>query len=134
MVKDVEEWELSKDADIKHEVYVIIFSSAKVKCIIDYVKPCINENNPDHAIIHVGTNELDSERQADMIMKSIVDAAKGIKTNTRTGSISGMVPRNDSFSNKALDFHYELAKMYREAKLDFTTHKKINLRADLNNS
>ena len=25
MVKDVEEWELSKDADIKHKVYVIIF-------------------------------------------------------------------------------------------------------------
>ena len=28
----------------------------------DYVKPCIRENNPDHVIIHVGTNELDSKR------------------------------------------------------------------------
>ena len=46
----------------------------------DYVKPCIRENNPDHVIIHVGTNELDSERQADMIAKPIIRVAKGIRT------------------------------------------------------
>ena len=59
---------------------------------MDYVKPCIRENYPDHVIIHVGTNELDSERQADMIAKSIIDVAKGIRTNIATVSISGIVP------------------------------------------
>ena len=42
----------------------------------DYIKPCIRENNPDHAIIHVGTDEVDFDRQPEMIAKSIIDAAK----------------------------------------------------------
>ena len=97
----------------------------------DYVKPCIRENNPDHVIIHVGTNKLDSERQADMIAKSIIHVAKGIGTNTCTVSISGIVPWNDNFNNKALDVNNELPKMFREANLDFITHKNINPRAVL---
>ena len=44
----------------------------------DYVKPCIRENNPDHVKIHVGTNGLDSERETEMITKSIKDVAKSI--------------------------------------------------------
>ena len=77
----------------------------------NYVKSCIRVNNPDHVIIRVGTNELDAERQADMIAKSIIDVAKGIITNTRTICISGIVPRNDNFNNKALDVNDELSKM-----------------------
>ena len=100
----------------------------------DYVKHSIRENNPDHVIIHVDTNELDSERQADVIAKSFIDVAKGIRTNTCTASISGVVRRNDNFNNKALDVNDELAKMCREAKLDFITHKNVNPRADLNKS
>ena len=64
MVKHVEGSKLSKTVDRKHKVYVRRFSSAKVKYVKYYVKLCIRENNPDHVIIHVGTNELDSERQA----------------------------------------------------------------------
>ena len=64
MVKHVEGWKLSKTVDRKHKVCVKRFSSAKVKYVKDYAKLCIRENNPDHVIIHVGTNELDSERQA----------------------------------------------------------------------
>ena len=87
----------------------------------DYEKLCIRENNPDHLIIHAGTVKLDSERQADMIAKSILDVEKGITTETRKVSISGTVPRNDNFNNKVLDVNDELAKMCREAKLDFMT-------------
>ena len=57
IVKHVEGWKLSKNVDRKHKVYVRSFSSAKVKPMKYYVKPCIRENNPDHGIIHVGTNE-----------------------------------------------------------------------------
>ena len=66
MVKHVEGWKLSKNVDGTHRVYVRSFSSAKVKCMNDYVKPYIRENNPDHVIIHIGTNELDSERQGEI--------------------------------------------------------------------
>lgn len=68
MVKHVEEWNLSKNVDRKNKVYV--------RSMKDYIKPCIREHNPDNVIINVGTNELDSERQSEMIAKSIIDAAK----------------------------------------------------------
>ena len=69
-----------------------------------------------------------------MIAKSTIDEAKSIRTNTRTVSISVIVPRNNNFNNKALDVNDELSKMYREAKLDFITHKNINPKVDLNKS
>ena len=59
-------------------------------------------------IIFVGTIELDSERQADMIAKSITD----------------VVLRNDNFYTKALGVNDKLLKMCREAKLDFITYKQ----------
>ena len=62
MVKHVDGWKLSKKVERKHKVYVRSFPSAKVKRMNDYVKPCIRENNPDHVIIHLGTNELNSKR------------------------------------------------------------------------
>ena len=86
-------------------------------------------------IIQVGTNELDSERQAEMLAKSTIDVAKSIRTNnTRTIIISGIVPRNDNFNNNALDINVKLSKMCREAELDFIMHKNITPRADLNKS
>ena len=41
MVKHVEEWKLKNSVDKHHNVWVRSFSGAKVKCLKDYVKPCI---------------------------------------------------------------------------------------------
>ena len=49
----------------KHKVYVCSFSSAKVKAMKDYSKPCIKEDKPDHLILHVGTNDLASQNNAE---------------------------------------------------------------------
>ena len=97
-------------------------------------KTSIRENNPDHVIIHVGTNELDLERQADMMEKCIIDGAKGIRTNTRTVSILEIVQRKDNFNNRMQDVNNELSKMCGEVKLDYITHKNINPSVDLNKS
>ena len=69
-----------------------------------------------------------------MIAKSFIDVAKSIRSNTRTVSISGIVPRNGNFNNKALDVNDELLNMRSESKLDFITHKNINPSVDLNKS
>ena len=68
-------------------------------------------NSQDHVIIHIGTNELDSERQTDVIAKSVIDVV----------NMSRIVPRNDNFNNKALDISDEVLRMCREVKLDFIT-------------
>ena len=68
------------------------------------------------------------------INSKIYRRSKRHKKNTRTVSVSGIVPRNDNFNNKASDVNDELVKMCREAQLDFIAHKNINPRAGLNTS
>ena len=77
----------------------------------EYVKPCIRENDPDHVIMHVGTNEMNSKLPPERIAKSVIDVAKKVKTDTRSVSISGIIPRNDNFNNKVMEVNKELAKM-----------------------
>ena len=56
----------------KHKCLVKVrpFSSAKVRCMHDHVKPTIRDVNPDHIILHCGTNDLNSERTASQIARS----------------------------------------------------------------
>ena len=57
----------------RHSIYVRNFSGAKVKSMKDYTKPCTREENPDHIILHVGTNDLISGNSPKRVGKSIVD-------------------------------------------------------------
>ena len=79
LVKHVKEWNLAQQLNLSRTVYVRNFPSTKVKCMKDYVKPSIRENNLDHSIIHVGTSDLNSETSPERIVKSIVDVARNIK-------------------------------------------------------
>ena len=58
------------------------FSGAKTKRIKDYMKPSLREN-PDHFILNVGTNDLNTEGSPELIAKSIVDLATTLKGNSR---------------------------------------------------
>ena len=80
-MKHVEGWKLKKSTD-KNHVYVRSFSEAKVKCMKDYVKPCIHEKNPNYAIFHVGTNELTFALLSERIAKSIINVAKNTESNS----------------------------------------------------
>ena len=88
MIKHVQGWDLSEKMNHKHKVYVRSFSGSKVKCMKDYAKPCIREEDPDHVILHVGTNDLNSDYNAERIAKSIVDVAKNLTSNQRKVTIS----------------------------------------------
>ena len=134
MVKHVEGWKLKKSIDQNHNVYVRSFSGAKVKCMKDYVKPCIREKNPDYVIFHVGTNELNSELPPERIAKSIIDVAKNTQSDSRIVSISGIVPRNDNFNIKATEVNKELSKMCDKEKLLFLSRSTINPKIHLNKS
>ena len=62
MVKKVNGFYLTKDIKHKFLVRVRSFSSAKTRCMYDHAKPTIREVNPEHIILHVGTNDLNSEK------------------------------------------------------------------------
>ena len=92
----------------------------------DNAKPCIRENDPDHVILHVGTNEQNSELLPERIAKSIVDVAENIKSEKRSASISSVVPRNDDLNNKVSEVNKELSRMRKKEKLPFLEHSNIN--------
>ena len=64
----------------KKLIKVRSFNGAKVSCMYDHVKPTIPEFNPNHIILHVGTNELKSSKTASQISRSVIDLALSLKS------------------------------------------------------
>ena len=95
MVKHVQGWDITKKLENKHKVYIRQFAGSKVICMNDYIKLCICDNNPDHIMFHVGTNDIPTWKDPLAIAQSIVDLAKSVMTQDRTVTISGIIPRND---------------------------------------
>ena len=101
----------------------------------DYVKPCIRKNNPDHIILHVGTNDIPTSKDPLAIVQSIVDLAKNVMTQDGSVTISGIILRNDQWNNKVREVNYSLARMCENDNISFIDHcKSIDPRKNLNNS
>ena len=82
IVKHVNGWEIAKKLP-NCKVYAKSFSGAKVRCMKDYLKSSLRQN-PDHVVLHVGTNDLDSDKDPELIAKSIVDLASTVKKDEVT--------------------------------------------------
>ena len=72
MVKKVNGFYLT--INVKHEFLVKVrpFSSAKTRHRYDHAKPTIRELNPEHIILHVSNNYINTEKTASQISKSIM--------------------------------------------------------------
>ena len=70
------------------------FSGAKTTCMHDYVKPSVR-SSPDHFILHVGTNDLPSDKSLEEIARSIIDLATSVKNEKHDVSISNIIIRTD---------------------------------------
>ena len=60
----------------------------------DYVRPTLREN-PDHIIIHVGTNDLASNTSAEKVTESIIELASTLKSDSCSVAISSITVRNE---------------------------------------
>ena len=133
MVKNINGWSISENLKKKHNVYVRSFSGSNVRCMKDYAKPCIRVDDLDHIILQVGTNDLNSEKSAHLCSQSIVDLAKSLTSDKRKDTISGIIPRNDEWNNKAAEVNEYLRNMCKESEILFIDHgKRINPRKHLN--
>ena len=103
MIKHLKGCDIPAKLKQHHSIYVQPFTGAKVRSMKDYVKPCIREDNLDHIILHVETNELSSKNNAEKVGKSIVDPAKSPLSENQKVIISGIIPRNDEWNNKVLN-------------------------------
>ena len=61
----------------------------------DYKKPAIRDE-PDHFIVHVGANDLNSEVSSKSIAESIEDLVMSLKTESNDVSVSNIVLRTDN--------------------------------------
>ena len=124
MVKKVNGFYLTKNIRHKYLVKVRPFNSAKTRCMYDHAKPTIREMNPEHIILHVGTNDLNSEKSASHIANSIIELANSLKNDNNTIHISVIVPRNDNLNNKANEVNSRLINMCRQRELQIINHSE----------
>ena len=98
------------------------------------MKPCIRENNPDHLIFHVGTNDVPSNKKAKSNVESIVSLAKEVKASKIDVSISSIIPRNDNWNNKLMEVNSYLKDLSESNDIPFISNTTINPKEHLNNS
>ena len=89
MIRNLKGWEMSKKLK-NANVYVRHFAGTKVRCM----KPTLREKS-DHIVLHVGTNDLVSDRPPDLIAKSILDVASSIKNENHDVTVSNIITRAD---------------------------------------
>ena len=132
MIKHVNGYNMSKK--LKNcKVYVKRFSGSKVQCMKDHMKPSMREK-PGYTILHVGTNDLNSDRLSDLIAKSIVDLAITLKNNSQNVIISNIVIRNDNFNEKAMEVNGYLKQLCIEKNIFLIDHTKIVHSRNINRS
>ena len=109
---------------IKHKFLVKgrPFSSAKTRCIYDHAKPTLRELNPECSILHVCTNDLNTEKTASQISKSILHLANSLKNETNTIHFSLIVPRNDHLNNKVNEVNSRLINMCQQRNINIINH------------
>ena len=121
MVKKLNSFLLTRKLKHKFLVKVRPFSSAKVRCMHNHVKPTIRDVNPDHIILHCGTNHLNPERTASKIARSIIELAHSLKSKDNKKSVSLIVPKNDNLSNKTSEVNCGLVHMCAERNFPIST-------------
>ena len=71
-------WEMSNKVNSDCKIFVKHFAGATTNCMEDYMKPSLRKD-PNHIILHVGTNDLILDRTSQDIATSIVNLACSIK-------------------------------------------------------
>ena len=85
------------------------FPGAETSCMKDYVKPSLR-SAPNHFILHVGKNDLNSNQTSQVITKEIVYLATSLKNNQHDISISNIILKTDKSKLNAKQ--WKLIKFY----------------------
>ena len=125
MVSHIKGWDLSAKLGYRHNISVRNFPGATVGSMKDSAKRCTHEENPDHIILRFGANDLISDNSQEQVGKSIVDLAKNLFHDNRRVTVSGIIPRNDEWNNKAELVNNHLKEMCKSANIDFVDNSKI---------
>ena len=107
-----------KKVKSKCKVYAKTFPGATTQCMADYMKPSVRAK-PDHIILHVGTNDLNSNATPNEIASNIVNIATEMKTEKCDVSISAIIIRTDKqdLNEKGLKVNVIVKEMCMEKSI-----------------
>ena len=91
----------------------------------DYVKPPFR-STPNHFILYVGTNDLNSNQTSEVIAKEIVDLATSLNNNQHDVSVSKIILRTDNskLNVKRCEVNEILSELCRERNIYLIDHSK----------
>ena len=109
---------MAKKIQSNCKIYVKTFSGATVSCMEDYMKPSLR-NPPDHFILHVETNDLNSEKCAMEIAESIINLACRLKNEIHDVSVSTFILRLDDkkLNEKEMEVNLHLKELSKEKNI-----------------
>ena len=112
MTKFLNCWEMAKRIQSNCKIYMKKFSGATVSYMKDYMKPSLR-NPPDHFILHVGTNDLSSEKSSMEIAESIINLACRLKNEIHDVSVSTTILRTDDkkLNKKGVEVNLHLKEL-----------------------
>ena len=100
MVKKIDGYLLTSSINHRYIVKVRPFLSTKTIDMVDYIKPTQRDFNPDVYLLHVGTNDLSSNKSPEQISLDILNLANSLKLDNNTVIVSSIVPRDDENKKK----------------------------------
>ena len=132
MVKKIDGYLLTSSINHKYIVKVRPFLSAKTIDMVDYIKPTKSDSNPDVYLLHVGTNDLTSNKSPEQISLDILNLANSLKLDNNTVIVSSIVPRKDE--NKKNRWGQHLEELCNANNVGMISHRNINSKRHLNRS
>ena len=134
MVKKIDGYLLTSSINHRYIVKVRPFLSAKTIDMVDYIKPTQRDFNPDVYLLHVGTNDLSSNKSPEQISVDILNLANSLKLENNTVIVSSIVPNDDENKKKVDEVNIILEELCKANNVGIISHRNINPKRHLNRS
>lgn len=129
--KDTTGYEFSKKLKNCY-VNVKSVSGAKTLCMMDYANPSLRDN-PDHFVLHVGTNNLSSQ-DPENIANDVINVAHKLKNEKHDVTVSSLIVRSDKFKEKVKKVNALLEVLCANNNMHFLDHSNTISEKHLNKS
>ena len=132
MIKKVDRYLRANSIKHKYLVKVRPFLAAKAGDMFDYVKPIQRDFDPDAYILHIGTNDLTTDKKPDEICSEISRLVKVLKINKNKIVISAIAPRGDACNTKVEKVNSLLKEFCENNGVNLILNDNINVKRHLN--
>ena len=132
MIKHTKGLDLSSKTDHKHSIFVRSFSRAKARSMRDYVKPYAKDDYPDHIIVHVRTNDLNSESNLRRAAESTANLTEGLISEKRLKFLESYPEMTNGKKGRGTKSHFKA--MCKIALINYIDSSSFNPKKHLNNS